>query len=204
MTVTASTSAPTLLRATKQPGQTSPQDQLFLRPGVLTTSATHAFIDCGVFLFGPAGPGETLNPGGTTTPAPAAPAGPPLEITLESPRLAAPGGIAVYTLHVTNKSARTARGLTVAQRVSSGLRPVSAKGPKGTSAGVGRHAARWKVSSLRPGRSATLTLKVRVARSLAGNVGHSTASVKGSGSARAKDSGSTSIVRKVGKIEQGF
>jgi hypothetical protein len=60
------------------------------------------------------------------------------------------------------------------------------------------------VSSLRPGRSATLTLKVRVAKALAGDIGHSTASVTGAGSARAKDTASTSIVRKVGKTEQGF
>lgn len=205
VTLSATMSAPTLLRATKTPGQTSPQDQLFLRPGTLDDTATHGFIDCGVFLFGPAGPGTLIAPGPTTPTAPAAPAPPaPLEITLDSPRLAAPGGLAVYTLRVTNTGTRTARGLTVAQKVSSGLRPVSAKGPKGTSAGVGRHAARWKVSSLRPGRSATLTLKVRVAKTLAGDIGHTTASVRGIGSVRAHDSGSTAIVRKVGKTEQGF
>ena len=60
---------------------------------------------------------------------------------------------------------------------------------------------RWP--SLKPGRSATLTLKVRVSKSLAGNIGHSTASVTG-GDLRAKDTGSTAIVRKVGKVEQGF
>ena len=43
-----------------------------------------------------------------------------------------------------------------------------------------------------------------MAKTLAGDIGHSTASVKGAGSARAKDTASTSIVRKVGKTEQGF
>lgn len=203
VTVTGTTSAPTLLRATKTPGQTSPQDQLFLRPGTATDSATHGFIDCGVFLFGPANPGALIpSPGGA--PAPTAPAAEPaLAIAMDSPRLAAPGGVSVYTLRVTNTGAATATGLIVSQKVSRGLVPVKAKGPKGTTAGVGRSAARWKVSSLKPGRSATLTLKVRVSKALAGNIGHSTASVTG-GALRAKDTGSTAIVRKVGKVEQGF
>lgn len=206
VSVTGTTSAPTLLRATKTPGQTTPQDQLFLRPGTLSQTATHTFKDCGggVFLFGPSGPGTLIAPAPGAPATPAAPAEPPLEISLQSPRLAAPGGLAVYTLTVTNNGTRTARGVTVAQKVSRGLRPVSAKGPKGTSAGVGRHAARWRVSALRAGRSATLTLKVRVAKTLAGDIGHATASVKGAGSARAKDTASTSIVRRVGKTEQGF
>ncbi len=149
VSVSATTSAPTLLRATKTPGQTSPQDQLFLRPGTLDDTATHGFIDCGVFLFGPAGPGTLIGPAPSAPAAPAAPAPAPLAITLESPRLAAPGGLAVYRLRVTNTGTRTARGVKVAQRVSSGLRPLKARGPRGTSAGVGRHAARWKVSALR-------------------------------------------------------
>ncbi len=203
VTVSATTSAPLLLRATKTPGQSTPQDQLFVRPRTLTETATHGFTDCGVVVFGPTGPGLVVAPP-PVAPAPVEPTEPPLVISLASPRLAAPGGAAVYTLRITNNGTRTARGVTVAQKVSSGLVPVKAKGPKGTRSGVRRHAARWKVSALRAGRTATLTLRVRVARGLAGNISHSTASVRGSGSARAKDSGSTAIVRKVGKIEQGF
>ena len=208
VTVSATTSAPLLLRATKTPGQTTPQDQLFLRPRTLTETATHGFKDCGVVVFGPTGPGLVVAPPPVApppvAPAPVAPAEPPLAISLASPRLAAPGGAAVYRLRVTNNGPRTARGVTVAQKVGSGLVPVKATGPRGTRSGVRRHAARWKVSALRAGRTATLTLKVRVARRLAGGISHSTASARGSGSARAKDSGSTAIVRKVGKIEQGF
>ena len=203
VTVTATTSAPTLLRATKLPGATAPQDQLFLRPGTLSAEATHAFIDCSLFLFGPGAPDATapLAPAPRT---PSAPPAPPLVISLESPGLAAPGGQAVYTLRVTNNSTRTARGVRVAQRLERGVSALRARGPRGTSARVSGRTARWTIAALKPGRSAALTLRVRVGRSLAGGVAHTSAALHGAGSARAHATGATAVVRRVGKTEQGF
>lgn len=200
VTVTATASAPTLLRATKLPGQATPQDQLFLRPGTLAAQAAHGFIDCDLYLLAP-GAAAPLQP----TPAPAppgeiAPTEPPLVITLESPTLAAPGGVAVYTLHVQNTTARTARGVQVAQHVGRGVSPISARGPKGTTTRVGRSAAHWTLAALKGGRSATFVLKVRVGRRLAGDVARTTATLRGAGRASA----TTEVVRRVGKTEQGF
>ncbi len=210
--VSATTSAPTLVRAAKLAGQTAPQDQLFLRPGTLTDSASVAFVDCGVFELGPIGPTTPLlapapaapgAPGapidGPTAPAaPAAPAQPAIALALAAPRLAAPGGVAVYKLTVTNTTGRLARNVTVRQRLGAGVAAIAATGPKGTRASARTSAASWKVSALKPGRSATLTLKVRVGRKVAGGIARSTATA-----GRAKASGTTAIVRKVGKAEQG-
>lgn len=203
VTVTANTSAPTLLRATKTPGASTPQDQLFLRPGTLSAEATHGFVDCGLYLFGPSAPGATA-PLAPAPPAPVVPTEPPLVISFESPSLAAPGGVAVYKLHVTNNGARTARGVRVAQRLGRGVAPVSARGPKGTSSRIGRGAAHWTLAALKSGRSATLVLKVRVARRLAGDVTHTSAALRDAGAASAHASATTAIIRRVGKTEQGF
>ena len=202
VTVTATTSAPTLLRATKLPGATAPQDQLLLRPGTLSAEATHAFIDCSLYLFGPGAPGAAA-PLAPSPPAPAPPT-PPLVISLETPGLAAPGGQALYTLRVTNNSARTARGVRVAQRLERGVSALRARGPRGTSARADGRSARWTIAALKPGRSATLTLRARVGRSLAGGVAHTSAALRGAGSARAHATGATAVVRRVGKTEQGF
>lgn len=201
--VRATTAAPALLRATKLPGQSAPQDQLFLRPGTLTAEATHAFIDCGLFLLGPQAPGA-IAPLAPAAPAPPPPAGPPLVISLDTPGLAAPGGVAVYTLRVTNASGRTARGVRVAQRLERGVSALAARGPRGTSARAGGRSARWTIAALRPGRSATLTLRARVGRGLAGGVAHTSAALRGAGAARAHATGATAVVRRVGKTEQGF
>ena len=209
VTVSGTTSAPTLLRATKPAGQTSPQDQLFLRPGVLTSQATGRFIDCDVFELSPGGPVTSplfpiVAPSPQQPPAaPITPAAPALAITMASPRLAAPGGLAVYRIRVSNSGTRTVRGARVAQRLGHGVAAVAARGPKGTSVRIARSAAAWKLGALRPGRSATLTLKVRVGRSLAGGIAHSSASLR-SARTTAKATGTTSIVRRVGKTEQGF
>jgi hypothetical protein len=203
VTVQATTSAPTLIRAAKVQGATTPQDQLFLRPGTLSALATQNFIDCDLYLFAPGAPGATIPlapPAPETPAAPLAPAGPALVISLDSPSLAAPGGEAVYRLTVTNNGTGTKRGLKVAQRVGAGVSPVSARGPKGSRATVGRSAAHWTLPALKGGRSATLVLRVKVARRLAGEVTRSTAALRGARSASA----STAIVRKVGKTEQGF
>ena len=200
VTVRATTSAPALIRAAKVQGATTPQDQLFLRPGTLSAEASQDFIDCGLYLFAPGTPGATIPLAPAAPEAPAAPAEPPLVLSLDSPSLAAPGGVAVYRLTVTNNGPRTARGLTVAQRVGAGVSPVSARGPKGSRAKVGRRAAHWTLSSLKSGRSATLVLRVRVARRMAGEVTRSTAALRGARSASA----TTAIVRRVGKTEQGF
>lgn len=203
VTVQATMSAPTLLRAAKLPGATTPQDQLLLRPGTLGAEATQSFIDCDLYLFAPGAPGATipLAPAAPEAPnVPAAPAGPALAISLDSPGLAAPGGVAMHRLTVTNNGPHTARNLKVAQRVGTGVAPISARGPKGSRGKVGRSAAHWTLSSLKPGRSATLVLRVRVGRRMAGEVTRSTAALRGARSASA----TTAIVRKVGKTEQGF
>lgn len=193
VTVTASASAPTLLRATGTAGASSPQDQLLLRPRTLSATATHGFIDCALSPFDPDGPATT---------APTAPAtGPSLVITLASPRLAAPGGVAVHTLHVTNNGPRTARGVRVAQRLGRGVAPISARGP---AARIGRGAAHWTLAALKGGRSATLTLKVRVGRRLAGELTRTTAAARGAGALSVHASATTAILRRVGKTEQGF
>ncbi len=203
VTVEAATSAPTLLRATKLPGQSAPQDQLFLRPGSLSAGATHAFIDCNLFLLAPETPGATA-PLTPAPPAPPAHPAAPLVISLDTPSLAAPGGVAFYTLHVTNASARTARGVKVAQRLEPGVSALAARGPRGTSARVSGRSARWTIGALKPGRSATLTLRARVGRGLAGGIAHTSAALRGAGSARAHATGATAVVRRVGKTEQGF
>jgi uncharacterized repeat protein (TIGR01451 family) len=202
VTVTAAASAPTLLRATGIAGASGPQDQLFLRPRALSATATHAFIDCALYVFGSDGPATTA-PLAPTAPAPAtAPATePPLVIVLDGPGLAAPGGVAVYTLHVTNNGPRTARDVRVAQSFGRGVAPISARGPR---ARIGPGAAHWTLAALKGGRSATLTLKVRVGRGLAGEVTHTTAAARGAGALSARASATTAILRKVGKAEQGF
>jgi hypothetical protein len=91
----------------------------------------------------------------------------------------------------------------VAQRLDAGVAPISTRGPKGTRSRLSRTGARWTLAALKPGRSATLTLKVRVGRRTAGAIAHTTASVR-SAKAHATASGATAIVRRVGKVEQGF
>jgi len=201
VTVSASTSAPTLLRATKLSDQSTPQDQLLLRPGTLTATATQAFIDCTVGELSPGGPETPFVPG--ATPAPVAPAAPALAIDMDSPRMAAPGGLAVYTLHVTNSGTRDATGVTVRQRLGRGIAAISARGPKGAAVKVAKGAASWRLSSLKAGGSATLTLKVRVGRRATGGIARTRASLR-AGSRSATTSGTTAIIRKVGKTEQGF
>jgi uncharacterized repeat protein (TIGR01451 family) len=199
------------VRATKLAGQTSPQDQLLLRPGVLASEATARFIDCDVFELASGGPvtspllplAPPAPPAAAAPAVPAAPAGPPLAITMQSPRLAAPGGVAVYRLRVSNAGARTARGVTVSQRLDRGVAALAARGPRGTSARVAASAASWRIGALKPGRSAALTLRVRLGRSLAGDVARSSASLR-SAKATARASGTILIVRRVGKTEQGF
>jgi uncharacterized repeat protein (TIGR01451 family) len=206
LTVHAETAAPTLLRATKLPGETAPQDQLLLRPGVIAADDAQAFVDCDIHTFSPDVPGLTspLDPPAPPPPAPApAPPVQALDLDLRTPALAAPGGVAVYRLTVRNEGTRTARNLAIAQRLDAGLAPIRAKGPKGSRSSLGRNAARWTLSALKPGARATLTLKVRVGRKQAGAVAHTSVSVR-SAKARAKASGATSIVRRVGKTEQGF
>jgi uncharacterized repeat protein (TIGR01451 family) len=200
LTVHAETSAPVVTRATKLPGQTSPQDQLFLRPGVLAADDAQSFVDCTLNTF--------TDPTAPVLAPPAPPATPPaplraLDLDLDTPSLAAPGGVAVYRLTVRNTGTRTARGVAVAQRLDRGVAAISSRAPKGTRLALGRGAARWTLAALKPGARATLTLKVRVGRRTAGAVAHTTATVR-SATARATASGATAIVRRVGKTEQGF
>lgn len=206
VTVEAETSAPTLLRSTKLPGQTTPQDQLFLRPGVIDVDASHDFIDCDLFQLAPDTPGGTV-PLEPTAPAapepPAPPAAPVLALSLDSPHLAAPGGVTVYTLRVTNDGTGIARNVKVGQHLARGVAPINARGPKGSSSKVSRTAAHWTLSALKPGHTATLTLRVRVGRAMAGGVAHTSAAVR-SAKSRASASGATAVVRRVGKTEQGF
>jgi len=221
VTVTATASAPLLVRATKLAGTSSPQDQLLLRPGTLTAQATHRFTACDLFTLAPPESRERPRPAAPAAPgAPAAPAAPgpaapgvpgpaptdaaPLALAMSAPKIAAPGGVAVYRIRVANRGRTAARGVTVAQRLSRGLAALRARGPKGTTARVSRGAARWRLASLAPGRTAVLTLKVRVGRSLAGDVGRSTAAVRARGASAARASGTTAVVRRVGKTDQGF
>ena len=206
LTVHAEATAPTVLRATKLPGQTTPQDQLFLRPGVLTAEDSQPFVDCDLNTFAaPDVPGLITPIDALAPPAAPAPAAPvqALDLDLHTPHLAAPGGIAVYKLTVANTGTRTARNVAVAQRLDAGVAPISSRAPKGTRSTLGRSAARWTLAALKPGASATLTLKVRVGRRTAGAIAHTSASVR-SAKAHATASGATSIVRRVGKTEQGF
>jgi hypothetical protein len=211
VTVTATASAPLLVRATKLAGSSSPQDQLLLRPGTLTAEATHRFTACDLFLLAPGGPGGALRPaapGAPAVPGPAdpgpAPADAPLALTMSSPRIAAPGGVAVYRIRVANRGRTEARGVTVAQRLGRGLAALRARGPKGATARVAGGVARWRLAALAPGRAASLSLTVRVARTLAGDVGRSTAAARAGGTTEARASGTTAVVRRVGKTEQGF
>ncbi len=206
LTVHAEALAPTVLRSTKLPGQTAPQDQLFLRPGVVTAEDSQPFVDCDLNTFAaPDVPGITTPIDAPAPPAAPAPTAPvqALDLDLQTPHLAAPGGIAVYKLTVANTGTRTARHVAVAQRLDRGVAPISSRGPRGTRSAIGRSAAHWTLAALKPGASATLTLKVRVGRRTAGAIAHTTAVVR-STKARATASGATSIVRRVGKTEQGF
>lgn len=204
VTVHAETSAPTVLRATKLPGQSAPQDQLFLRPGVLTADDAQPFVDCDLNTFdAPDVPGLTTPIDAPAPPAPAPAAVQGLDLDLQTPHLAAPGGIAVYKLRVANTGTRTARNVAVAQRLDRGVSAISSRAPKGTRSAIGRSAARWTLAALKPGASATLTLKVRVGRRTAGAIAHTSATVR-SAKAHASAKGATSIVRRVGKTEQGF
>jgi uncharacterized repeat protein (TIGR01451 family) len=208
VTVHAETVAPTMLRATKLPGQTAPQDQLFLRPGVLGADDSQPFVNCDLNTFsapdvpGLTAPADAPPPPAAPAPAPAAPAQ-ALELDLRTPHLAAPGGVAVYRLRVANTGTRTVRNVTVAQRLDRGIAPISTRAPKGTRSTINRGAARWRLAALKPGATATLTLKVRVGRRAAGAIAHTSATVR-SAKARASAEGATSIVRRVGKTEQGF
>ena len=202
LTVHAETGAPTVTRATKMPGQTSPQDQLFLRPGVLTADDSQPFVDCDLNTFTSPVPGFAPPADAPAPPPPAAPVQ-ALDLDLDTPHLAAPGGIAVYKLTVKNTGTRTARNVAVAQRLGGGVAPISTRGPRGTRSTLRRSGVDWTLAALKPGARATLTLKVRVGRRTAGAIAHTTATAS-SAKARAKASGATSIVRRVGKTEQGF
>jgi uncharacterized repeat protein (TIGR01451 family) len=208
LTVQAHASAPRVVRATKLPGQSAPQDQLLLRPGALTAEDSQPFVNCDLNTFSaPDVPGLTTPADAPPPPAAPAPAPPApvqaLELDLRTPHLAAPGGVAVYRLRVANTGTRTVRNVAVAQRLDRGVAAISTRAPKGTRSALGRSAARWRLAALKPGATATLTLKVRVGRRAAGAIAHTTATVR-SAKARATASGATSIVRRVGKTEQGF
>lgn len=212
VTVTATTSAPTLIRAVKLGGSSSPQDQLFLRPRTLTAQTQHTFIDCDLLFLSPdlpvsaapSTPEPPIAPPGGPAVAPQVPTPPAVTMSLESPRTAAPGSVAVYRLRVTNSGTRVARGVRVTQHLGHGVSPLAARGPKGTSGRVARNAAGWTLAPLKAGRSTTLILTARVARSLAGDISTTTAALKGFDTAPGAESATTAVVRRVGPAEQGF
>lgn len=200
VSVTATTGTAEAVRATKLPGAAGPQDQLFVRPATLTAEDDHAFRACDLFTLAPSLP-EPPPPAGPP-PAPAAPAE-ALALSLAGPAVAAPGGTAVYRLTVRNRGRSVVRGVRVTQRLGAGLAPVRARGPRGATARVGRRAAAWRVAAIRPGRAVSLSLRVRVGRRVAGDLGRTTA-VARTGAARASAGAATAVVRRVGKTEQGF
>jgi uncharacterized repeat protein (TIGR01451 family) len=206
VTVTATGSAPVLRRAAKLPGQSSPQDQALLETVPLRASATQRFADCGLVFFAPGGP--TLLPPPARPAAGAPPAAPEeaaLDVTLDAPPTATPGGAAVYRLRVTNGGGAAAKDVRVAERLGAGLRAVSARGPRGTRARVARDGARWRVARLAPGRTITLTLRARVSRALAGDIGHASAAARAPRArGTARSAATTAVIRPVGKTEQGF
>ncbi|MGE3141236.1 MAG: hypothetical protein AB7L91_19330 [Dehalococcoidia bacterium] len=208
VTVSATTSAPTLLRATKLAGQTSPQDQLYLRPGTLTDEASLTFADCTIGELSPIGSFKPFDPvapapGGAPTAPGAAPAADPIAVTLDAPRMAAPGGVAVYHLTIRNSGPTARKGVTVRQKLGAGVAAIAAKGPKGARVRVAKGSAAWTLAKLAPGASAKLTLKVRVGRKVTGGIARTTVSATAGPKAKATAAAATAVVRKVGKAEQG-
>ena len=61
-------------------------------------------------------------------------------------------------------------GAAVLVRLGAGVAAISGRGPKGSTVKVAKGAAAWKLSALKPGRSATLTLRVRVGRKVTGGI----------------------------------
>ncbi|MGE0029460.1 MAG: hypothetical protein AB7U07_20435, partial [Thermoleophilia bacterium] len=179
-----------------------------LRPGTLTDEASLTFADCTIGELSPIGSFKPFDPvapapGGAPTAPGAAPAADPIAVTLDAPRMAAPGGVAVYHLTIRNSGPTARKGVTVRQKLGAGVAAIAAKGPKGARVRVAKGSAAWTLAKLAPGASAKLTLKVRVGRKVTGGIARTTVSATAGPKAKATAAAATAVVRKVGKAEQG-
>ena len=86
-----------------------------------------------------------------------------LALALRGPRRAKAGGTATYVIRVRNRRRTAAYDVLVHGFTARGLRASRARGAAG-----GPRSRVWRLARLRPGRSRTLRLRVRVARSAAG------------------------------------
>lgn len=205
VTLHASADAPVPVRATKLPGAANPQDQLLVLPGELTDEVTQPFVDCGVYLLG--------TPPAVTGPFPAPPpADPPaaepapasaLGLDVGAPPVTSPGGTVAYRIRVSNDGTRPARGVVVRQALGPGLRPLTARGPAGSTRALGRRAVTWRIPRILPGRAVTLTSTVRVGRGLMGDIGRTGVTVRDAHHVL-RAGAVTAVVRPVTPADQGF
>ncbi len=203
LTMRAAMSAPLLQRATRLPGWIVPQSQLLLRPGQLTVQAERRVVECQIELFDPppadAPAGGSKKPSTPPTPAPKAPpAGvPKLGMRVDAPDVARAGGLVVWRIVVTNRGARAARNVRLAQRLGAGVAALSASGPRGTTWTARGDAVRWRLATIPARGVAVLRLRARVSP-LASGVRSTTATLRAGGLAGVSSSRTIAVQPKAG------
>ena len=191
LTVRAAMSSPLLQRATRLPGWIVPQSQLLLRPGLLTVQAERRVVECRLELFDPppadTPAGDAKKPSKPSAPSPKAspPDSPKLGMRVDAPGVARAGGLLVWRIVVTNRGARAARNVRVAQRLGGGMVALGASGPRGTAWAARGDSVRWLLAALPARSTAVLTLRARVSPRASG-VRSTTATLRAGGLARVR------------------
>ena len=197
LSVSAAMSTPLLQRATRLPGWSAPQSQLLLRSGLLTVRAERRVVRCRLGLLDPP-PAETPGGGAGTPARPPAPSpetrpdSPKLGMRVDAPRTARAGGILAWRITITNRGARAARNVGVAQRLGAGVAALGASGPRGTAWTARAGSVRWLLTTV-PARSAVvLGLRARVSLRASG-VRSTTTTLRAGGVARVRSAGTFAV-----------
>jgi uncharacterized repeat protein (TIGR01451 family) len=180
VTVSVRSDGGTLTRAARASvGASTPQETIFLVPGVQTASASVAFDDCPVapldttpaMPLGGGLPGAAERPVAPlgkpsvptgSTPGKATPRRPtqsrrPFTVTKTGPARAVAGTRVTYRIRVRNRGSVALAGLAVADNMPAGMS--LARVPSGSRLRGGR--ILWTLGPLRAGRNPTLTVRVR-------------------------------------------
>lgn len=158
------------------------QATVFATPVTLTARATTT-VAAAATTGGPAPTVTTPTPsGGTPLGVVTAGRAPRLTITKVGPRTAVGGRIVGYVIRVTNRGDAPARDVRVTDRIPSGL-VIAGR----TSATLRRGTATWRVGTLAPGASRTVTIALRAAAGFAGTRSNTaTATATGVGPVQAR------------------
>ena len=206
LTVSAAMSTPLLQRATRLPGWVVPQSQLLLRPGLLTVQAQRRVVRCQLELFDPppadAPDGGARKPSKSPAPSPktSPPDSPKLGMRVDAPDTARAGGILAWRITVTNRGARAARNVRVAQRLGAGVAALGASGPRGTAWTSRGGSVRWLLATVAARSTAVLVLRARVSPRASG-VTSTTTTLRAGGVARVRSSGTIAVRPAAGAAE---